>query len=262
MNRVFKWIVAFFRRQLVGVWTAGMEVPKNKGILRENAELFLKNSAFYSLQEIFSEMPRGATVFWAPETAGKTYILEQMDMRNKSNRRFVYIDFATTDGDVKRAFYRQLGLNADEDFKPLSHYLSKDVFITFIFDHFDKQMPNTMITSIVTDGTKSSLFNILIIVNNRLNAQALLISCGQQREYVRLLGPPYCGRWSVADLGEFADPRYNDLVDQCGTLSPMISIRNRTCSQYDTIMLLRVAKLGVEWEQGERLLGQYRMCGV
>jgi len=40
----------------------------------------------------------------------------------------------------------------------------------------------------------------------------------------------------------------------------MISIRNRTCPPSDTLMLVRVAKLEAEWERGERLLGEYRVC--
>ena len=70
----------------------------------------------------------------------------------------------------------------------------------------------------------------------------------------------FCGRLSASELGAFADGRYDSLVDQCGTLAPMISIRNRTCPPSDTLMLVRVAKLEAEWERGERLLGEYRVC--
>ena len=260
MKRVFEWIGTFFRRQLIGVWMAGMEVPKGIGMLKENTGLFLKNSAYHSLQSFFSEMPRGAAVFWAPATSGKTYTIAHMDTSNKEDRRFVYVNFSG--GDAKTIFYAQMGLNANVDTKPLSHYLPKGVFFTFIFDHFDNVMTSEMIATLVKDSNNSPSFNLLIIVNKRLNAQTLLMSCAEQRETVKLLGPPYCGRWSAAELGEFADPRYNDLVDQCGTLSPMISIRNKACSQYDTVMLLRVAKIGMEWEMGERMLEQYRVYDV
>ena len=267
INRVLKWINSFLRRQLIGVWMAGMEVPRQAGILREDSELFLtKNSAICNLQAFFSERPRGVTVFWTPESTGKTYTLSRMDTKNTADRRFVYINYGTTIGgdDAKKILYRQIGLDAETDIGPLGHYLPKDVFFTFIFDHFDKAMivPSDMISTLAQDSATRSppSFNILVMVNDKYNTLALLKSCGQQlqREFVSLLGPQYCGRWSAAELGEFSDPRYNDLVDQCGTLAPMISIRNRTCSQSDPLMLLCVAKLGAEWEQGERLLGQYR----
>ena len=230
INRVLRLLSAFLRRQLIGVWMAGLSIPERIGVLKEDGTLFLKNSAYYSLQAFFNEKPSGATVFWTPERAGKTYTLAQMGMKSTTDRRFVYIDFAqlATGDDAKKVFYRQMGLDPDDDTKSL----------------------------------RSSSFNLLIMVNNRLSAHALLASCGQQlqREYVRLLGPPYCGRWSSAELGRFSDERYDSLVDQCGTLAPMISIRNRTCPPSDPLMLLRVAKLEAEWAQGEQLLGQYRSC--
>jgi hypothetical protein len=267
INRVLKWISSFFRRQLIGVWMEGMDVPRRAGILREDSELFLtKNSTYCNLQAFFTEKPRGVTVFWTPESTGKTYTLSRMDTKNTVDRRFVYIDYRTTrcGDDAKKIFYRHIGLDAETDIKPLGHYLPKDVFFTFIFDHFDKAtiMPGEMISTLAQDSTtrSPSSFNILVMVDDKHHALTLLKSWGQQlqREYVTLLGPPYCGRWSAAELGGLSDTRYDDLVEQCGTLAPMISIRNRTCSQSDPLMLLRAAKLGAEWEQGERLLGQYR----
>ena len=263
INRVLRLLSAFLRRQLIGVWMAGLSIPERIGVLKEDGTLFLKNSAYYSLQAFFNEKPSGATVFWTPERAGKTYTLAQMGMKSTADRRFVYIDFAqlATGDDAKKVFYRQMGLDPDDDTKSLSQYLpKKGVFVTFIFDHFDRG--STMIAALAEDSVRSSSFNLLIMVNNRLSAHALLASCGQQlqREYVRLLGPPYCGRWSSAELGRFSDERYDSLVDQCGTLAPMISIRNRTCPPSDPLMLLRVAKLEAEWAQGEQLLGQYRSC--
>ena len=268
INQVLKWISSFFRRQLIGVWMLGMEVPRQAGILREDRELLLTNNSTYcNLQAFFSEKPLGATVFWAPESTGKTYTLSRMDTKNTVDRHFVYIDYGTTRGgdDAKKIFYRQIGLDIETDMKPLGHYLPADAFITFIFDHFDNAMMASgerMISALAQDSAGRSLssFNILVMVDDKHHALTLLKSCGQQlqREYVRLLGPPYCGRWSAAELGELSDPGYDDLVDQCGTLAPMILIRNRTCSPSDPRMLLCVARLGVEWEQGERLLGRYR----
>ena len=264
MNKVLAWIGSFFKRRLIGVWMMGMNVPERRGLLIEDAELFLKNSAYYSLQAFFSENPRGVTVFWAPEKAGKTYMLSGMETKNKADRRFVYVDFEGMDTDAKKVFYAQLGLDSEKDNKPLSHYLHKDVFFTFIFDHFDKSAHSPMVSSLAGDSIRSLSFNLLIMVNNKLNARSLLTSCGVQlqREFVRLLGPPYCGRWFASDLGGFSDPRYNELVDLCGTLTPMISIRNRTCSEFDQDLLSCIEKHSMEWKKGENLLGKYRVQEV
>lgn len=258
INTALKWLSAFVRRQLIGAWMRGLGVPERVGLLRDNAALFLKNSAYYSLQAFFSEKPRGVTVFWAPERAGKTYTLAQM--KGTVDHRIVYIDFAAAD-DAEKLFCRRMGLEAD-DINELSKYLPSGVFVTFVFDHFDRASSATMVASLAEDSICSSSFNLLIMVKDRLCAHSLLLSCGQQlqREYVRLLGPPYCGRWSAAELGEMSDSRYDSLVDQCGTLAPMIYIRNRTCQPLHPLMLLRVAKLGAEWEQGEQMLGQFRVC--
>ena len=264
MNTGFMWICSFFRRKLIGMWMLGLSVPERAGVLEEDKELFLKNSAYYSLQAFFSEKSRGATVFWTPEKAGKTYTLSAMETKNRVDRRFVYIDFRGVERDAKKAFYAHIGLDVDKDIKPLSQYLPKHVFFTFIFDHFDNFAHSLMISSLIGDSVQSSTFNLLIMVNDKFNAQSLLMSCGRQlqREIVKLLGPPYCGRWFASDLGGFADPRYDELVDWCGTLAPMISIRNRTCSEFDRELLGCIDNHRIEWEKGEKLLGMYRVQEV
>ena len=264
MNKVFAWISAFFKRKLIGVWMMGLTVPERAGVLKEDAELFLKNSAYYSLQAFFSENTRGVTVFWTPEKAGKTYILSAMETKNKAERRFVYVDFKEVDKDAKKVFYAQIGLDSEKDTKPLSQYLHKNVFFTFIFDHFDKVAHEFMVSSLAKESVRSSSFNLLIMVNNKFHARSLLMSCGQplQRVFVRLLGPPFCGRWFASDLGGFSDPRYNELVDRCGTLIPMISIRNCMCSEFDQSLLDCIENHRLEWDKGERLLGRYRVQEV
>jgi len=267
INAALKCLGAFLRRQFIGVWMAGLSVPGPKiGSLKDNPFLFIKNSsAHHSLQGFFNEKPRGATVFWAPEWVGKTYTLTHMRefASSTADRRVVYVDFSGVVGDnAKQFFYRQMGLDAESDSKPLSQYLPSGVFITFIFDHFEKASETTMIAALAEDSLNSLAYNLLVLVNDSFCAHSLLISCGQQRrrEHIRLLGSLYCGRWFSKELGdEWSDVRYNGLVDQCGTLAPMISIRNRTCRPSDAFMLLRVAKIGAEWEHGERLLEQFRI---
>ena len=272
MNRILKYLTAFIRRRLIGLWMAGMDVPANRsGLLREDRQLFLKNSAYHSLETFFQEKPRGATVFWMPERAGKTYTLSRMQTANAVDRRFVYVDFSNISShDPKQAFYAQLGLDAGADHRPLSHYLPSHTFITFILDHFDVPMAvstqnaTAMISALAEDSAAGSSFNLLIMVNDSFHAHSLLTSCGQQlkREFTRLLGPPYCGRWSAADLGDrFSDDRYNDLVDQSGTLAPMISIRNGGTAA-DALTLIAVAKAEAEWNRGERRLAHYRVADV
>jgi hypothetical protein len=167
------------------------------------------------------------------------------------------------DGDCRKWFYKQMGLDSESDTKALSQYLpSGGVFATFIFDHFDRSMDLLLISLLSEDSLRSASYNLLVLVNDSLNAHALLLSCGQhllQREATRLLGPPFCGKWSANELGDdFRDERYDALVDQSGTLAPMISVRNRTCLPSDPLMLLRVAKLERDWDDGERLLGCFR----
>ena len=261
INTVLKCISAWIRRQMIGVWVAGSGIQERKGALKENNALFLKNPAFHSLKAFFAEKSVGTTVFWTPERAGKTYTLAKMEIKSTVDHRIAYVDFCGTE-DAKKVLYKQIGLDPENDTKPLSHYLLSGVFFTFIFDHFDKAIDPTWISTLSEDSVGSAAYNVLVLVNDRFSAHSILTSCGQlmQREHTRLLGPQYCGRWSADELGEFKDERYNELVNMSGSLAPMISIRNRYCQPTDPLMLLRVAKLQAEWEQGEMLLGQFRLC--
>ena len=101
INRVLRLLSAFLRRQLIGVWMAGLSIPERIGVLKEDGTLFLKNSAYYSLQAFFNEKPSGATVFWTPERAGKTLsstqeFLSSNHTPNASQTRFS-VDSTRTD---------------------------------------------------------------------------------------------------------------------------------------------------------------------
>jgi hypothetical protein len=258
IGRALQWLHGFCRRQLLGLWVQNLGVPLRRGVLQEDPSLFLKSSAFYSLRTFFAGRSAGGTVFWAPGCAGKTYTLSRMELRNSADRRYVYVDFAKMDAkDSKAVFYGLLGLDAKTDIKPLGTYLHAGVFFTFIFDHFDT-IDTPWISTLLDDSILSSSFNVLLLLKDPRRALALLKACGHHDTHTRLLGPPYCGRWFATDLEGYADPQYNDLVDQCGLLAPMISIRNSVRAQWDPLMQVRVAKAQEEWEMGEQLLREYR----
>jgi hypothetical protein len=260
LARALQWLSNFWRRQLLGVWVQNLGVPWRRGVLLEDPSVFLKSSAYYALRAFFNGRSAGGTVFWAPGCAGKTYTLSRMELKSTCYRKYVYVDFAKVDTmDPKTVFYGLLGLDAKTDLKPLGTYLHTRVFFTFIFDHFDTVDPgHTWITSLLDDSMVSTLFNVLILVKDPQRALGLLKVSGPQDACAHLLGPSYCGRWFSANLESYADPRYNDLVDQCGLLAPMLSIRNSVRAQWDPLMLVRVAKAGREWEAGERMLREYR----
>lgn len=261
IGRALKWLRDMFRRQLIGVWIQDLGVPLRRGVLQEDPSVFLKSSAYYTLRAFFSGRSVGAAVFWAPGCAGKTYTLSHMELKNSADRRYVYVDFAKMGSlNSKVVFYGLLGLDAKTDMKPIGSYLHPGVFFTFIFDHMN-DTPQ-WIATLLDDSVLSSSFNVLVLMKDPHHALAFLKTCGHQDTYTRLLGPPYCGRWFSVDLEGYADPRYNDLVDQCGILAPMISIRNSIRAQSDPLMLVRVAKVQEEWEIGEQLLREYRGCGV
>ena len=75
LNAAAEWLKSLFRRKMVCVWIMGKEIPKYNRNLRDYPHLFLKNSAYRSLQVFFAEKPPGAMVFWTAKGAGKTYTL-------------------------------------------------------------------------------------------------------------------------------------------------------------------------------------------
>ena len=111
------------------------------GNLRDSPNLFLKNSAYRSLQVFIAAKPLGATVLWTAKGAGKTYTLARVG--HAANHRFVYIDWKDITGkDAKTMFYNQLEMNTHTNDKPFGTYLPDDqgIFTTFVFDHFDYAM--------------------------------------------------------------------------------------------------------------------------
>ena len=272
LNAAVDWLKSFFRRRMVCVWIMGKEIPQYTGNLKDSPHLFLKNSAYKSLQVFFSEKPLGATVFWTAKGAGKTYTLARVG--HASNHRFVYIDWKDITGrDAKTMFYNQLKMNAKKEDKPFGTYLPDDqgIFTTFVFDHFDYAMidpdknARALIAVLSENSTQSSIpYNILIMVNNPLHARDLLLLHGWDCHsmFVKLMGPPYCGHWFSKDLGEMSDERYNALIDQCGTLMPMISIRNGLYASDDIVHLMRATTSKEAWDNGERILAQFRYLEV
>ena len=75
----------------------------------------------------------------------------------------------------------------------------------------------------------STSFNVLILLSSPAHALALLtdrVGAGfRPLQYVKLLGPPLCGRWVSSDLAKHVvdvDVSSLALVDQCGTLLPFL----------------------------------------
>lgn len=272
VDSIYQWIKSFFRRQMVCVWVMNKGVPRSVGCLTENKDLFLKqHSAHSSLQAFMATKPPGATVFWALEGTGKTYTLSRME-HAAHHHRVIYIDWdrITSGHSAKEALYRQIGLDAAVETGPLSAYLPRDegVFTTFVFDHFDRAMTAddavSMVARLSQDSSRSSLYNLLIIVHTASHARALLTAHGWDNQglFVRLMGPPYCGRWFSRDLAHLADERYNALVDQGGKLAPVLAIRNGLVAPDDPVLRLRAARAEAEWDAGERMLWQFRAFEV
>jgi len=219
-----------------------------------------------------SQQPLGATVFWAAEGAGKSYCLSKVE--KSKHVRLIYIDWRGFAGDdpLKR-FYKALGMDSEEDLASLSTYLPNDsaIFTTIVFDHFDFPMQSafaqarSMVCALVDDSVRCGFYNLLLVLNDPCNAQALLLSRRQfQREYVRLLGPSFCGRWYGCDLDNYdkksissADKEdIKPLVDQSGTLMPLIHLLNK--NKPDPLFHLHIAQSERAWEDGERILACYR----
>ena len=268
MNSISRWIYSFFRQKMVCVWVMNKDIPKHMGNLRENTDLFLKNSAHSSLQTFIADKPRGATVFWTITGAGKTYTLSHTI--HEANHRFVYIDWNTIAKETaKEMFYSQIGLDPVAEKAPFGTYLPTDhgIFTTFVFDHYDCAMDKeeagacNLITELSKDSTKSLVpYNLLVLVNKARYAYDMLTAHGwdNQGMFVRLIGNPYCGHWFSTDLKHLADERYNNLVDQSGKLAPMLSIRNGLASYDDIALKLRATRAQAEWDTGERLLWPFR----
>ena len=108
----------------------------------------------------------------------------------------------------------------------------------------------------------STSFNVLILLSNPAHALALLTDRGfRPLQYVKLLGPPLCGRWVSSDLAKHiiidADVSSLALVDQCGTLLPFLFN-----GPSDAHMQLKIAQSRLAWEEGERMLAGFREAAV
>ena len=59
-----------------------------------------------------------------------------------------------------------------------------------------------------------------------------------------------------------SEERYNALIDKCGTLMPMISIRNSLYEVDNIVHLMRATTSKEAWDKRERMLAQFRYLEV
>lgn len=260
---LLKQMYTFFRRRMISIWVFGHGVPKEPSMWKEHPELFFENSGTTGLRSYLSSRPLGVTVFWAVEGAGKTFALSRVSAEfNGSDHRFIYIDCAGLRCDkIKQILYRKLGMDPCDDLGRFSSYLPSDVFTTIVFDHFSvTPSSSAFVSSLARDSMRSS-FNVLILLSNPAHAFALLTEGAGFRalQYVKLLGPSFCGRWRSSDLDKLVHKSTTSttLVDQCGTLLPFLFN-----GPSDAHMQLKIAQSRLAWEDGERMLAGYRECMV
>jgi hypothetical protein len=221
-------------------------------------ELFLENSGTVSVRSYLSSRPLGVFIFWAIEGAGKTFTLSRVSAEFQGScHRFIYVDCSVSD-DIKQILYRKLGMDPQEDLGRFSSYLPTDVFTTIVIDHFSvNALSSAFILNLARDSMHSLSFNVLVLLSNPAHALALLTDRGGFRplQYVKLLGPSFCGRWDSSDLDKqtINDPLLPALVDQCGTLLPFLFN-----GPSDAHMQLKIAQSRLAWEEGERLLVGFR----
>jgi hypothetical protein len=264
-NFILKQMYTFFRRRMISIWIFGHGMPKEPSMWKENPELFLENSGTASLRSYLSSQSLGVTIFWAVEGAGKTFALSRVSAEfNRINHHFIYIDCAgfkhdSSSDDIKQILYRKLGMDPRDDLGRFSSYLPSDVFTTIVFDHFSVVSSAGFVSSLARDSARSS-FNVLILLSNPVHALALLRGGWGFRplQYVKLLGPSFCGRWCSSDLDNNDNKKPSQqsllaLVDQCGTLLPFLFN-----GLSDAHMQLKIAQSRFAWEDGERMLAGYR----
>ena len=266
LNFVLKRMYTFFRRKMISIWVFGHGVPKESSMCKAQPELFLENSGTASLRSYLSTQTKtpGVTIFWAIEGAGKTFALSRVSTEYQGSRhRFIYIDcLGFSCDDIKQILYRKLGMDPQDDMGRFSSYLPSDVlFTTIVIDHFTvTAVSSAFISSLARDSMHSASpsFNVLVLLSNHAHALALLTDKGggvfRPLQYVKLLGPSFCGRWYSSDLVRIDEEKHLlPLVDQCGTLLPFLFN-----GPSDAHMQLKIAQSRLAWEDGERMLAGYR----
>jgi hypothetical protein len=260
LSSVWQAIHTFLRRKMISVCVFGLGIPKEPGMWRQNPELFVETSASVCLRSFMNTKPSGAAILWTVEGAGKSYTLAKVSEEFADRQRFIYMDwYGFTAGDFESIFYRKMGMDKQEDLRRFSTYLPNDVFTTIVFDHFDRVMAHdsthacTVVSSLARDSAASAHFNILILTSSADNARELLTY--RPFQHTHLIGPALCGKWHSNDVKHVPqiDPEMFPLIDQCGTLMPVLSNRRP-----DSLIQLRTAQLRNAWEEGERSIMGYR----
>ena len=265
LNYVWDQVYTFIRRRLIAIRMFSLGVPYEKGIWKGHADTLYENSATKALRVLFSSRRPGATVYWGLESLGKSYMISKLskEYSTANGYRFIYIDCTEFNSmDFKSFLYNKIGMDRQSDQGPFSSYLPNDTgyFITVVLNRFDvAMMKSDAACAVVSEMTRDSIrtscvFNLLIVVNSPTNALSLLtIAKNLPRQHIKLLGPAFCGRWGAEELPISAKTCDMLLVNQCGTLMPLICD-----AANDPLIQLRASQQQLEWEHGERMLEAYR----
>lgn len=234
---VFDLIKLWVKRQLVPLWLDGMKLEPNlTGV---------ETSGTLAVSSFIQRRTPETAVFWAVKGAGKAFAVQ----REAGAGSVVLVDWERFEGtDPSKWFCELIGWE-----RGLGEFFHE--FSTVVFTHFDAAMayPDSakqLVLRLASDSAESKRFNVLVCVDSAMHAHSLL---KLNQKYMRLLGPPYCGRCTEMELiaGGFKEVRF-------GAYSGTIGLSAVANEISDTMLELRAAQANTAWNEGESLLHWYR----
>ena len=248
MNFIFGLVRRWIDRFMVPYWINQLTVEKK-------TDLTIETSGTRAVRAFARSNHLGSTVFWAVSGAGKSSAISQSDAGT-----FVVVDWLGMKGpDAGTWFERMVHWNGE-----IGEFFING-FTTVVFDHFDNALAINrasamqLFLSVTTDSVKNKTFNVLVCVNDPLNALELLRA---SHTHVRLLGPSHCGRCAADDLKQMnVTPLAMELAVLSGTIGTATEAMS-TRKRHDDWLSVRAAKANEMWKKGEELLWSHRVCDV
>lgn len=231
---VFDLVRLWVRRQLVPLWLDRLKLESNA--------IGVETSGTVAVSKFFTRQTPETAVFWAVQGAGKAFAVKQTAGAN-----VVVVDWERFEGTNPSEWFRAL-VGWD---RGLGEFFQE--FSTIVFTHFDAAMvypesAKQLVLSLASDSATSRRFNVLICVDSAMHAHSLL---RLNPLYMRLLGPPYCGRCTEMEVASGGFKKGN-----IGTYSGTIGLASVELS--DAMLELRAAQANTAWNEGEALLHWYR----
>lgn len=240
----------FFRLSLVPSKIKKMHIPKVESLIKIPHWTFIDNSMSKEFANFLEQREPGTSVFWAPESTGKTFTFAHIAKQFK--HEFVYYDCRNIQdpNHLELFYFQKMGLRADNNRDDFLAYLACRPFTTLIFDHVDCITSYEFLTYLNQQSLQSK-FNILLLLNNPKNAESLL-TCNRGVFRFKLLGHNGCGKWSSSQLPQTLSPNIKLNIDQCGTLMPIL------CQSTPNIILrMQVINAENAWNEAEDMFEFY-----